>query len=104
MFKIEQNDNGLIEMTRESGDTVVLNFFEFWELCRYGRQIDTEGEVKEYLEQCDNINGVDPNKILNDNELLQTIADDVIDKRIGYESGDDIWDVAVSVLKQRGVK
>lgn len=42
MFKIEQNDNGLIEMIRESGDTVVLNFFEFWEPCRYSRQIDTK--------------------------------------------------------------
>lgn len=45
----------------------------------------------EYLEDCEDIAGMNADEILANEKLIEDIADEVIDIRIGYESGDDIW-------------
>lgn len=94
-------DNKGVTFVNKNGITTNLDWYEFWELCRHGRMIDTISEVKEYLENCDEISGVKADKILANEKLIEQIAEQVIDDRIGYESGDDIWDVANAVVQVR---
>ena len=95
---INKNDKG-VSFTNADGQTVSLTWYEFWEICRHGRMIDTVSEVTEYIRECDEIAGVRVDKILKNDEVIKTIVDQVIDVRIGYESGDDIWDVANAVVE-----
>lgn len=99
-MNINYNDKG-VSFVNKSGKTTNLDWHEFWELCRYGRMIDTINEVKNYIEFCGEIAGVSANDILNDEALIDEIADDVIDTWIEHESGDDIWEVANKIIKNK---
>ena len=92
-------DNSGVTLINNSTDVLNLNWAEFWEICRHGRMIDAISEVREYIENCNNIAGVNVDKILANEELIEQIADQVIDDRIGNESGDDIYNVAYAVVQ-----
>lgn len=100
-MNISKNDKG-ITLINEEGATINLTWYEFWEICRYGRMIDTISEVEEYIKDCEEIASVSTEKILGSKELIQRIADEVIDYRIKDESGDDIWYVANEIIKNGG--
>ena len=100
-MEIKKHDNGWT-FVNEKGETVNLTWYEFWEICRHGRMIDAISEVEEYIEDCEEIAGMNANEILSNKELIEEIADEVINIRIGYESGDDIWDVANRIIKNGG--
>lgn len=100
---IKQNNNGFT-FINQAGATVNLNWYEFWEICRHGRMIDAVSEVIEYVRECDEIAGVSVDKILNNDEWIEEIADEVITKRIGYESPDDIWYVVNALIKRGKIK
>ena len=92
-------DNSGVTLINNGANVLNLNWAEFWEICRHGRMIDTISEVREYIEECDEIAGVKVDKILANEELIEQIADQVIDDRISYESGDDIREVAYAVVQ-----
>ncbi len=96
---INYNDKG-VSFVNKAGATINFDWYEFWELCRHGRMIDTVSEVTEYIRECDEIAGLDTYEVLHDDALIKEIADEVINKRIGYESGDDIWEVANRIIKR----
>lgn len=99
-MNINYDDKG-VTFINKSGKTTNLDWYEFWKLCRYGRALDTISEVKNYLECCDEIAGVSVDEILSDEMLVAEIADSVIDAWIEHESGDDIWEVANYIIKNR---
>ena len=99
-MELQEHNDG-VKITRNNGDVINLSYSELWEICRYGRFIDARSEVEEYLDDCDAIYGVKADAILCDMKLLDDITDEVISMRIGYESGDDIWEAA-SKLIERG--
>jgi hypothetical protein len=96
---IEHNDKGVTVINRH-GVAIHFTFSEFWELCRYGNFIDVRSEVEEYIENCDNINGVNVDEILNNSKLMDDITNEVISVRLSYENGDTIWDAANRLVKR----
>lgn len=98
-MKIKKDNKG-VSFVNEAGAPTNLTWYEFWEICRYGRMVDTVGEVKEYLEDCEEIAGMNADEILANEKLIEDIADEVIDIRIGYESGDDIWNSTEKIIKE----
>lgn len=95
---IKYNNDG-VKLINNNGNILSINWSEFWEICRHGRTIDAISEVREYIENCDKIADVNVDKILANEELIEQIADQVIDDRIGNESGDDIYNVAYAVVQ-----
>lgn len=95
---IKYNNDG-VKLINNNGNILNINWSEFWEICRQGRMIDAIGEVEEYLTMCDDINGVNANDILNDKKLIEEIADEMIDMRIGREIGADVWDATCKMIK-----
>lgn len=98
---IKRHDKG-VTLINEAGAALNLTWYEFWEICRHGRMIDTISEVEEYIRDCEEIAGVSTAKILGNKKLIERIADEVIDYRIKDESGDDIWYVANEIIKNGG--
>lgn len=98
-MKIEKNENGNgFVLTNHSGQTLNVDFLEFWDICRAGTQIDTRSEVKEYLAQCPDIDGHDLDRVRAFPILIDKITEQVIQDRINDESGDQIYDAATKCI------
>lgn len=94
-MKIEKNENGNgFVLTNHLGQTLNVDFMEFWDICRTGTKIGTQSEVEEYLAQCPDIDGHDLDRVRAFPILIDKITEQVIKDRINDESGDQIYDAA----------
>lgn len=98
-MKIVKNKdgNGYV-LTNNLGESLKVNFMEFWDICRAGTQIGTRSEVKEYLEQCPDINGHDLDRVRAFPVLIDKITEQVIKDRINDETGDQIYDATTKCI------
>lgn len=96
------SDNSKVLLTSDTGKMMQISFSEFWEICRFGNELDVTEEVKEYLSQTPSFNGVASEDIINNSELFEKIVDKVIDYRVGQENGDQIYNVICEYVQ--GVK
>ena len=105
---IKQTDTGfeLSNLKTITGKVILgkaqLSDEEFWELCRYGNRIDTRREVKEWVEEYGDDEfkerwGIEVDELLEDEELLDSVVESVIQCRVGNESPDEIIE-ALEVL------
>ena len=86
------NMEGKYLLTCEDGQSFKVPAAEFWELARIADRIDARGEIEQYLEDCEEIEGVDPEKMLASEAFLEEAVERLISDRTDNETGDQIWD------------
>ena len=87
------NQEGKYLLTCEDGQSFKVSSADFWELARIADRIDARREIEEYLEDCEEIEGIDPEKMLASEVFLDEAVEQLISDRIGNETGGQIWDV-----------
>lgn len=95
---IKDQDNKKFILENSEGQSMEIGEDEFWEIVREGTRFDTEREVKNYLGDCDKIQGMSSENIRDDEQLMESIIETVMTDRIGKESDNDIYDAANKVV------
>ena len=104
-MKIEKSRDGSgFVLSNNVGALLQVSFDEFWEICRYGNEIDTRSEVEEYLSQCPEIGGHDVDKLMDIPAFVDMVVEQVIQDRISNENGDQIYEAVSKCIKSSMVE
>ena len=99
-IKRVQNADRMV-LTNGQGQSMSISMMEFWEICSFGARLDTRDEVENLIRDCEEVSGLDADKILENEDLMNQIVEGVIAKRVGNENGDQIYEVAKEKVKEQ---
>ena len=91
------DDQSSVIISNNSGESIKLNMMEFWEIVRFGEEMDTRDEIETYLSDCDLIGNIPVSLIIDNEKALKLLTERVISNRVNDQSGDDIYDALMEM-------
>lgn len=93
------NKEGMVLLSRSSGETLRVSIMEFWQICQAGARLDVKQEIDEYLSDNGECEGVDADVIRDNVAFLDEVVDQVLDIRASKENSGQIHDAISYCLK-----